>query len=63
MSNTSTATLVWRKYKEPPKQPDSKWILETVRGAFALSIVEKPNKQNNGRKYHSKRRTLKKRSR
>ncbi|MEK6754880.1 MAG: hypothetical protein AABZ02_01880 [Bacteroidota bacterium] len=36
MPNNSAGTLVWTKYKEPPKEPDTKWIIETVRGAFSL---------------------------
>jgi hypothetical protein len=36
MGNDSAGTLVWTEYKEPPKKPDTRWIAETVRGAFSL---------------------------
>jgi hypothetical protein len=45
MANDSAGTLVWTKYKEPPKKPDTKWIIETVRGAFSLPSEATAGKQ------------------
>ncbi len=37
MGQNQAGTLAWKKYKEPPTNPDSKWIVETIKGAFSFS--------------------------